>query len=238
MSQCIILAGGLGTRMYPITQKYPKALIPVLNKPFLDYQLNYLYNQNIKNIIICTGYLSELIIDFVGNGNNWGLQVNYTIEEKLMGTAGALRLALDQNKLEDDFIIIYGDSFLPIDFNKVFNYYKSYNCQPLMTIYNNYNKFDKSNVLKLNDNHIIYDKKYTLNSKNEYNYIDYGLSILNKKIISKYIEPNKEQKLEDLFLKLSIENNLIGYEVYERFFEIGSFNGLLDFENYVKNNFT
>lgn len=231
--QCVILAGGLGTRILPLTKELPKCLININNQAFLYYQLKWLKKHNITNIVICIGHLGQMIIDYAGNGDKFDLHIDYVDEgEELLGTAGALRLAYDQNKLEDKFLVLYGDSFLPIDFTDV---YKSLSKYPaLMTIYKNQNKFDKSNVTKINDVIISYDKN---SQDSTYNYIDYGLSVINKQAISGYIKPKCVQKLDMFFNQLSKQNLLKGYEVNKRFYEIGSFDGLNDFKELVNEGF-
>ena len=230
--QCVILAGGLGTRMLPLTQQIPKALIEVSGKPFVHYQLSWLATHGITDVTFCIGHFGQMIRDYVQDGSAYNLKVNYVDEgENLLGTAGALRLALDENKLNESFFVMYGDSFLPIDFEDVWNFHIN-NSKSVMTIYKNNNQFDKSNVVLYENNIILYNKNQTSSS---YEYIDYGLSILSKDIVED-IMPKQKHKLADLFYELSIENKIIGYEVFERFFEIGSFSGLKDFEEWLNYN--
>jgi NDP-sugar pyrophosphorylase family protein len=225
--QCVILAGGLGTRILPLTKQIPKALIEIDNFPFINYQLQWLAIHGVTEVILCIGHLGTMIRGYVQDGSNYNLKIEYVDEgEDLLGTAGALRLALD--KLNESFLVIYGDSFLPICFSEIYNYYKQNNISALMTIYKNDNKFDKSNVILYDDKSIFYNKKTNLLCP----YIDYGLSILSKDII-KEINPRQKYGLADLFYKLSIEKKLIGYEVFERFYEIGSFSGLNDFKKWL-----
>lgn len=231
--QCVILSGGFGTRMLPLTKDLPKCLIEISGEPFLSYQLKWLKKYNISDILICIGHYGQKIIDYAGNGKNFGLDINYVDEgEQLLGTAGALRLAYDQNKLEDKFLVLYGDSFLPIDFSKVYNYLEKY--PALMTIYENHNKLDKSNVKKINDIIVSYDKNTT---NTDYNYIDYGLSVIRRHAISGRVKPNCVEKLATFFNALSSQNLLQGYEVNQRFYEIGSFDGLNDFKELVNEGF-
>ena len=119
--QCIILSGGLATRMRPLTQSIPKSLIPINNRPFIDYQLEYLSCQGITDVLLCIGHLGYMIKDYLGN-SKYNLSIDYSNEgENLLGTAGAIRLAFDQNKLQNNFFIMYGDSFLPINFKSVYD---------------------------------------------------------------------------------------------------------------------
>ncbi len=231
--QCVIFAGGLGTRMMPLTSTIPKSLIDVNGKPFLYYQLRWLKKQNISDVLINIGHYGKMIKDYAGNGDQFSLKIDYVDEgEHLLGTGGALRLAYDQSKLDDNFFITYGDSFLPIDFNQIYLSYKMRNT-PLMTIFKNDNKLDNSNIIVYEDYRIFYDKEYLTFPKINFSYIDYGLSILNLNTLKHYL-PEGKSKLSDMFYKLSCDKLLRGYEIYERFYEIGSFDGLNDFKNWVK----
>lgn len=233
--QCVILAGGFGTRMLPLTSNIPKALLDVNGHPFIYYQLNWLSKYNITDILVCIGHKGNLIKDFVSNKFN-NLNIDYVDEgENLLGTAGALRLAYDQNKLDSSFLLIYGDSFLPINFKDVFDYQQNHNYPALMTVFKNNNQFDRSNVLIMNNN-ILYDKEYKINTQDKYTHIDYGLSVLTTNVIQN-IPTKQKSKLSDIFYELSVNNNLYGYEVYNRFYEIGSISGLNDLKEYfIENN--
>src|SRR5882724_3079057 len=114
--QCVILAGGLGTRMQPLTRRLPKTLLPVLGRPFAEYQLGWLADQGVRNVVYCIGFLGDQVRAFVGDGRRWRLRVDYVDEGSLlMGTGGALRLASDAGVLEPGFLVLYGDSYLPIE---------------------------------------------------------------------------------------------------------------------------
>ena len=124
----VILAGGLATRLRPITSTIPKSLLEINGKPFIDYQLELLRKQNITNVIICAGFMGEEIRKYVGDGDKYGLKISYSFDgDKLLGTGGAIKKVL--NLVKGAFFVMYGDSYLNIDFNPINQYF---------------NKFDKS----------------------------------------------------------------------------------------------
>src|SRR4051812_28648253 len=115
MPQCVILAGGKGTRMWPLTANTPKNLLPVHGLPFLHHQLELLKREGFSDILLSIGHLGEQVRDYAGDGSKWGICINYVDEgQELRGTGGALRLALDQGRLAEKFALLYGDSYLPI----------------------------------------------------------------------------------------------------------------------------
>ncbi|CAB4196991.1 GCD1 Nucleoside-diphosphate-sugar pyrophosphorylase involved in lipopolysaccharide biosynthesis/translation initiation factor 2B, gamma/epsilon subunits (eIF-2Bgamma/eIF-2Bepsilon) [uncultured Caudovirales phage] len=235
MTQCVILAGGLGTRMLPLTSMIPKSLIDVNGHPFIYYQLKWIAKHNISDVLISVGHYGQMIKDYVGDGSQFSLKVDYVDEgENLLGTGGSLRLAYEQSKLDNNFYLTYGDSFLPIDFNEVYSSYENHNNMSLMTIFKNDNKLDNSNIMILENNFILYDKDYLTYPKINFSYIDYGLSILNLNVLKHYL-PSGKSKLSDIFHKLSCDKLIYGHEVHDRFYEVGSFDGLNDFKNWIKN---
>ncbi len=229
--QTLILAGGLATRLRPITEKIPKALIQINGTPFIDFQLNYLKKQGMTNVVLCTGFLAEQIVDHVGNGSRYGLKVVYSNDgEKLLGTGGAVKNAA--TFLDDDFFILYGDSFLPIEFKPIYNKFKLNKLPALMTILENNNQWDKSNVIFDGKQINLYDKK---NYSDQMNYIDYGLSLCKKDVFIKMTYNIFD--LAEIFTSLSKEKQLDFYEVHDRFYEIGSQQGIEDFSNFVLKEF-
>ena len=153
-----ILTGGLASRLRPITQTIPKALIEVAGKPFIDHQLEYLRKQGVTSVVLCIGYLGEMIQEIVGDGSRWNLQVRYSRDGSvLLGTGGALKQALPM--LGEQFFILYGDSYLPIDFAKVQTAYIDSGQLGLMTVLRNQNLWDRSNVEFENGQLIEYNKK-------------------------------------------------------------------------------
>ena len=232
--QCVILAGGLGTRLWPVTKTIPKSLIPIQGRPFADYQLTWLASQQVTDVIFCVGFLGEQIRDHVGGGSAFGLTVSYVDEGKnLKGTGGALRLAFDAGLLEESFFVLYGDSFLPVEYAPVQAAYRKSGRPALMTVMQNKNRWDRSNVIFVPPNVTLYDKKCDDATRARMSYIDYGLSVVSRDLIAERVAQGEVVDLADLFRQLSIEEQLAGFEISQRFFEIGSEDGIADFAAYV-----
>ncbi|EAY57000.1 MAG: putative nucleotidyl transferase [Leptospirillum rubarum] len=224
-----LLAGGLATRLRPITEKIPKALIEVAGQPFIFRQLNYLKGQGVTQVVLCTGYLGEQIEAIVGDGSSIGLDVRYSPDGPvLLGTGGALRKALPL--LDKSFFVLYGDSFLPCDFKKVQAAFETGGKPSLMTVLRNENRWDKSNVLFREGSLIEYNKSLP---KPEMEHIDYGLGILSAEVLMEY-PAGQPLDLADVYHRLSLDGSLAGFEVNERFYEIGSHSGLRETERYFQ----
>ena len=220
----IILCGGKGNRIKKITQFKPKCLINFYGKPFLFYQLNYLKKNHINNVILSVGYKAKFIKNYVENNINF-LNVKVVNDgKKLLGTGGAINKSV--KFLKNSFYVIYGDSYLNFNLKNL----KLDNKISIMAIYKNQNRYDKSNVERKKSNFIIYDKS---KKNKDYGYIDYGVSYLKKKIFKNF-KRNRRFDLSDLLQKISKDNNLKGYVVKKRFYEIGSYNGIKQFKKFIK----
>jgi NDP-sugar pyrophosphorylase family protein len=222
-----ILAGGLATRLYPVTETYPKSLIEINGTPFIKHQLLLLESKGIKDVVLCLGKFSEKVMDFLDSENFTSLKIKYSLDgEKLLGTGGAVRKAMQL--LSDPFGVLYGDSFLNIDYIDIINYFNKLDKLGLMTVIRNEDKWDKSNVVFKNNEILKYDKS----GGHEFNHIDYGFNILRKKAFNDFTLDNFD--LKDVLAKLIKNNDLSGFEVFNRFYEIGSFEGIKETENYLR----
>jgi len=233
LAQIVILAGGLGTRLRPITETIPKAMVPIQGKPFVHHQLDLLAKNEIRDIILSTGYLGQMIQDYVGDGQKWGIQVRYVDEGKhLRGTGGAIRFVLDQGLLQERFLVTYGDSYLPVAYQKIWQEFLGTAEPALMTVMKNFEQWDASNACFDGSKVTLYDKKLKTKPP-EMRYIDFGLSGWSKTTIATEIPKDEKFDLADLFHTLSVQNLLAGYEIQERFYEIGSAQGIQDLEKYL-----
>jgi len=233
--QCLILAGGLATRMRPLTETIPKAMLPVEGRPFIDHQLAWLAAHGVTEVVLSVGYLGEAIQAHVGDGGRYGLAARVVNEgANLRGTAGAVRLAFDEGVLDERFLLTYGDSFLPIDFAAVFRHFEASGAPALMTVYRNQGRWDTSNVMFDGRMVTLYDKQRKTRPPEDFTFIDYGLSALTRQAVEQRIPAGQKADLSDLFHALSLRGELCGWESPERFYEIGSQQGLADFSEWVR----
>jgi len=224
-----ILAGGLATRLHPITKTIPKALVPVADRPFVLWQLEYLRDQGVSRVVLCTGYRSTQIEQIVGDGSQFGVAVEYSDDgTTLLGTGGALGQALPL--LGPEFFVLYGDSFLPVSFSTVEQAYYDSDLPGLMTVYRNEGEWDTSNVVFNNGQVLEYNKT---KPRHDMAYIDYGLGVLSKSIVEHYCQEIVFD-LAMVYAALANAGQLAGFEVFERFYEIGSPDGLAQAEEYLR----
>jgi NDP-sugar pyrophosphorylase family protein len=220
-----ILAGGLATRLRPMTEKIPKALIEIAGLPFLAHQLRLLQSTGVRKIVLCLGYRGEMIEQEFQDGSRWGLKLSYSYDgPELLGTGGALRKALPL--LAKNFLVLYGDSYLPIDYAEPARAFLSSGKLGLMTVFRNEGRWDTSNVSFADGVIRSYDKKQQTAGLR---YIDYGLGVLNAAVFSDWVD-NKAFDLADVYYDLIARNELAGYEVQQRFYEIGSPEGLTELD--------
>ena len=225
--QAAILAGGLSTRLGHLTENQPKSLLPIQGKAFLEYQLDLLAREGIFDIVLCIGHLGEQIAETFGTGETFGVNIKYSYEAVPLGTAGALRNA--ESLLEDPFISLYGDSFVSLDFYGFATYFNSHSKSAMMSVYKNYDKYDRSNT-EIKGNLVT---RYSKNVRTSSTiYIDYGVNIFKKDVL-RLIPRDHFYSLEDLFIRLIEREELLAFEVKERFFKIGSLRGLKEFEQHV-----
>jgi NDP-sugar pyrophosphorylase family protein len=216
-----ILAGGLATRLRPVTEKIPKLLVEVAGEPFFSHQVRLLKNAGLHRIVICVGYMGDKIVERYGDGSKWGVHIDYSFDgEKLLGTGGALIRALP--RLGDCFYVLYGDSYLPINYQAVGRAFIDSGKHGLMTVFENREAYDASNVWFEDGKIRFYSKKEKLP---QMRHIDYGLGVFRAGAFDGY--PRDEVvDLARVQTDLCRRGDLVGCEMKERFFEIGSHAGL------------
>jgi len=224
-----VLAGGLATRLRPITEKIPKSLVPVAGRPFLAHQLELLHARGIRRAVLCIGYLGEMIQRDFGDGSAFGVRLDYSFDgPKLLGTGGALKRALPL--LGDEFFVLYGDSYLPVEYRPIAEFFRRSGKLGCMTVYHNEGRYDTSNVVFRDGEIAVYDKK---DRPPDMRYIDYGLSLFRAPVFDAY-SGDQPFDLAEVMGKLVREKQLAGYEIRERFYEIGSPAGLAELETLLK----
>jgi NDP-sugar pyrophosphorylase family protein len=225
----VILAGGLATRLRPLTEKIPKSLVEVAGRPFLEHQIGLLRRNGIAEIFLCVGHLGEMIEERFVDGKRFGVQISYSYDgPTLLGTGGAIKKVLPG--LPESFFVLYGDAYLPIDYQAVATYFESNAAPALMTVFHNEDAWDRSNVWFEEGIIRRYSKRERLP---QMRYIDYGLTICSQPTFTEY-PADQPFDLAAVFEKLSERGELAGYEVYQRFYEIGSLQGLQELDQLLR----
>src|SRR5487761_548032 len=226
--QAVILAGGLGTRLRPLTEKVPKPMIQVNGKPFLEYEIELLKKNGVLDFVLCVGYRANVIQDHFGDGKKFGVRVSYSFEgEELLGPAGALKNA--ERHLEDNFIVTYGDGYLAMDYRKAWDVFVASRKLGMMVVYENHDRFGRSD-LEVKSGYVTrYDKK---NKSPDMVWINFGVSFLRKKALE-FIPAASAFKEEEFYGKLIGRRELLAFETKERFYEIGTPASLNEFASFI-----
>ena len=231
--QCLILAGGLGTRMQHLSGDLPKALIPVNGVPFAHHQLSWLASAGVDRVVYAVSHQSMAIRDYVGDGARWGLDVSYSEDgDQPMGTGGAIRTAVDRGQMDAGFFVLYGDSYLRLDMQAMWQA-SDQGQKPVLGVFRNDGEWDTSNVMMDGERISLFQKDSPHDIRSRMTHIDYGLSVLTGKMIEGQVPPDQIVDLADVYHRLSLDNQLTAFEATKRFYEVGSPQGLADFEVYL-----
>jgi len=224
-----ILAGGLATRLRPITEKVPKAMVEVAGRPFIDHQLALLRGNGVRRVVLCLGYLGEQVERHLGDGAALGVEVRYSYDgDRLLGTGGALLRAAPL--LGPAFWVLYGDSYMDIDYRAVLAHFTASGARGLMTVFHNDNRWDKSNVVFREGRLLCYSKRAPTP---EMKHIDYGVTLLRSEVLAP-LPANQPSDLADVLSGMVARGELVGHEVTQRFYEIGSHRGLEETQQYLQ----
>ena len=224
-----ILAGGFSSRLGSLTENIPKCLIEVNGRPFVDWQLDLLIKNGYLDFVFCVSYKSNLVKEYLGDGSTKSINIQYSLDgETQLGTGGAIVKALP--KLGKAFGVIYGDSYLPIDYSAAEQDFLNLKSNALMTIYKNQNQFDASNVEFLEGRLIDYQKGS--DNKNMH-HIDYGVTFFREEVFGPWMDQTSFD-LSVVCHQLARNGQLDGFEVFERFYEIGSVQGIEEFSQYLR----
>jgi len=223
--RAVILAGGKGSRLKPITDKTPKPMVSVKGKPFLEYLVDYLGHSGIKNIILLVGYLGAQIRGYFGDGSKWGAHIEYVHEKKPLGTAGALKNAED--KLPREFLLLNGDTYLPIDYGKVVEFFHKHDRLGVIIAYDNPNRIVPNNIAVGESNLVL---AYSKKNSEGMNCVDAGGLVLKKEAIN-FIASGRICSLEQEILPRLIEmRELAAFHTDKKFYDVGTPRGLKEIE--------
>jgi D-sedoheptulose 7-phosphate isomerase len=216
-----ILCGGLGTRMRPATLTLPKPMLEVAGEPFLGHLLRYVAAQGGRRAVLCIGYKGDLIREFAGDGTRFGLELSYVEDGPLpLGTAGAVNAALAH--LGDAFFVLFGDAYLPIDYRAVEARFLAAGTDGLMTVYADPESYHAANVEVAGGRVVAYDK---VHPTQRMTCIDYGLSAFRAAAFAG-LAAGVATDLGAINRRLIAAGQLEAFEVQQRFYEIGSPEGM------------
>lgn len=219
----------MATRLRPITQNIPKLLVEVAGEPFFTHQIRLLKQAGLTHLVLCVGFLGEQIVELYGDGSRWGVKIEYVFDgPKLRGTGGALINALP--RLGENFYVLYGDSYLPIDYAAVGEAFQSSGQLGLMTVFENQGRFDQSNVWFEGGEIKVYDKQ---NPSPQMHHIDYGLGVFRAAAFDGFSR-EVPVDLAEVQKALVARRQLAGYELKQRFYEIGSPAGLAELDTLLR----
>lgn len=226
--QAVILAGGLGTRLGARTRDLPKALIPIAGRPFLAWLVEALSRSGYRSLVMCIGHYGEQIVDYLGTGAAFGVEVSYSKDgERLLGTGGALRQAHARELLAESFLVTYGDSYLPFDYAAPLADLQAHpEALGTMSVFENHGAWDASNCAVGRGLVLRYEKGV---KDSALTHIDYGAIALRRSVIAE--KPSDVVfGLDTIQHELAKDGLLRAYEARERFFEVGSELGIADLE--------
>jgi NDP-sugar pyrophosphorylase family protein len=226
--QAVILAGGLGTRLQPLTVSVPKPMVTVHGRPFLEYQLTLLAQNGITDVVLCVGYLGEQIAQHFGSGCTLGMQIQYSWDgEQLLGPIGALKNA--ESLLGDSFLVLYGDAYLRLDYHALMDSMLFSNRLGAMAVLHNYHEYGPSDLLVEDGMVKEFDKKQP---RPELEWVNFGVSALRRAALQ-LVEPHRFCADETFYGQLVAQRQLMAFEVKDRFYEINSPSGLEQFSQFI-----
>ncbi|MFH0832234.1 MAG: sugar phosphate nucleotidyltransferase [Candidatus Aenigmatarchaeota archaeon] len=218
INTALILAGGTGARLRPMTYEIPKPMITIHGRPILEYQISMLRRYDIRNILLSVGSMHEKVKEYFGNGSKFGVNITYLTEEKPMGTAYPLYLARDY--IKDTFIAMNVDTLMNPDIYEILNFHKKQST--LATILLVLTENPRGGVAAMKGNHIT---KFIENPRTSGpSLINAGFYILEPDVLN-LVHNGKGLIEETLFPKLARENQLSGFVHDGKIFDVGSNEG-------------
>lgn len=221
ITQAVILAGGKGERLRPITDTIPKPMVPINGRPFLEYLLELLKVNGIKEVVLLLGYMPEKITGHFGDGSEFGVRIKYSIGTVEDETGTRIRNARDL--LKEQFLLMYADNYWPMQLSKMVDFYKFRGVLASTTVYNNRDglgEYGLGNNIYIHDSgHVfLYDKT---RKDPKLNGVDIGFFILDKKVLD--FMPNRDFSFEkEILPQLAKKRELIGYRTDHPYYPLTS----------------
>ncbi len=228
--QAVVLAGGLGTRLRPLTYKTPKPMVEVLEKPFLEYAIEMLKERGFDDFVICSGYMADKLQAYFGGGKKFGVKISHSIETTQMGTAGAVRNALFY--LKDTFVLINGDTYIDIDYKEIYDYFQKRTEPALMVLYSGTEIKNRVDNVEIDKDGIV--TSYTKGSNPESKYGWAGVLLFRKGLVEKWGSARSIMLENEIFPELIRKKQMASFAVKTRYYDIGTEEKLKAFETFIR----
>lgn len=230
--QAVILVGGKGERLRPFTDNIPKPMVEVTGIPFLEHLIMLLKANGINKFLFLAGYLGNIIKDYFGNGEKWDIEINYSFEDEPLGTGGALKLAREQ--LYDEFFLLFGDSYLSINYGRMASDFKKDNKKVMLAVYDNADNTDVPfNIMLDKSRKTVAVYRKAKDNPPSFNYCDAGVLIVKRDVVELIGNSTPVSFEEEIYPRLIADKEL-GYYISEcRFYDIGTIDRLKKFERYI-----
>lgn len=234
VEQAVILSAGLGTRLRPLTDNMPKVMVPILDKPLLEYHVEQLVRNGVTNLFVNLHYLPNIIRDHFGDGSKWGAKITYNVEPTLLGTAGGVKEF--EKHLGERFFVVYGDVFSMVNYSEMASAFLAKKNAIGMSVVGRTNHPHDSDLVEVDDNLIfvkIYPKPHT--ELPQSNYSMKACHLFSKRILE-FIPPGKYYEIDHQLLPKVITKKeaVYGYRTNEYLMDIGTLERYLKVQEYVK----
>ena len=227
--QAVILAGGVGTRLRPLTYTTPKPMVLVNNRPYLEYLIELLKQNGISEIVLLLGYLHDKIVDYFGDGSSFGINIKYSIGDVSFETGKRIKHAEDL--IQDQFLLMYCDNYWPLDLKSLMAFHKKKQTAATVTVYTNKDGITRNNIYVNENGYVVkYDK---LREAIELNGVEIGFFILDKKVLE--LMPDDNFSFQKVVVPQLIEKRqLSGYLTDHRYYSIGSIERISKTEKFLQ----
>jgi D-glycero-D-manno-heptose 1,7-bisphosphate phosphatase len=220
-TQAVILAGGRGTRLRPLTDTRPKPMVEILGKPFLGYQIEQLRDQGFKKILLLLGYLPEVVQAYCGDGRRWGVKIEYSISAAEDETARRLKLA--EPWLDPVFLLLYCDNYWPMRMEKMWPHFVASGAPAMITVYTNKDGYTRNSVRVGPDGYVaIYDKSCALPGLQG---VEISYAVIDRSVVKLLSDANMSVE-EALYNRLAQEHRLAAYVTEHRYYSVGALHRL------------
>lgn len=221
LKKAVILAGGKGTRLKSISETIPKPMMPVAGKPLLEYQIELCKKYGLKEVILIVNHLKDGIIDYFGNGENWGIKVSYFEEPAPLGTVGGVKDI--EKQLTEDFLVLYGDVIMEMDLLRLYEFHKTKNSDVSLVVHPNDHPYDSDLVEVDADNRVTHFHSKPLNPRKIYhNLVNAAAYVFSPKILNHLEKGKKADFGKDIFPNLLNKLNVYAYNTTEYLKDMGT----------------